>query len=210
MGGDGPLLQAPLLQKLDLGLCGITTLTPKTFQGTSQLKELILDNNCLSLHTEAHSQHNIFSNLQHLSKLDLSSNKISEMDFNFLYDMTNLDAVDLSFNPAVCGECIRADKCNEFWSWCGSRGGRCVVRCNVAIERSVKKAGAEPGEAVAMEQGYTAQVLMAVSLFSVIIVLAVVLVVVVVRRWRNTGKFFPNITEMTLCQRIKRDIPTKC
>jgi Leucine-rich repeat (LRR) protein len=48
-----PLLKAPLLQKLDLGLCEITALQPKTFQGMLQLKELVLHNNSLILLTEA-------------------------------------------------------------------------------------------------------------------------------------------------------------
>jgi Leucine-rich repeat (LRR) protein len=51
MREDGPLLTAPNLEKLNLDLSGITALTPKTFQGTLHLKEL-LDNSCLSLPTD--------------------------------------------------------------------------------------------------------------------------------------------------------------
>jgi hypothetical protein len=59
---DVPLLKAPLLEKLDLGLCGITALAPKTFQGMLHLKELLLDNSCLSLPTEPDPENNIFTN----------------------------------------------------------------------------------------------------------------------------------------------------
>jgi hypothetical protein len=59
MRGNVPLLKAPLLEKLDLGLCGITGLQPKTFQRMLQLKELFLDNNSLSLFTEAGQKHPI-------------------------------------------------------------------------------------------------------------------------------------------------------
>jgi hypothetical protein len=131
MTGNVPLLKAPLLEKLDLGLCGITALPPKAFQGMSQLKELILDNNGLSLLTEGDPENNTFTNLHQLSKLDLSSNNITEINSNFLDVIDNLDVLNVSFNPAVCGECRSEDKCNEFWSWCRSRSDRCVARCNV-------------------------------------------------------------------------------
>jgi hypothetical protein len=143
MTGNVPLLKAPLLEKLDLGLCGITALTPKAFQGMSQLKELILDNNGLSLHTEGDAEYNTFTNLQELSKLDVSSNNITEINSNFLDVIDNLDVLNISFNPVVCGECISEDKCNEFWSWCRSRSDRCVARCNVqgaiTTEKNVEK-----------------------------------------------------------------------
>jgi hypothetical protein len=125
-----PLLKAPLLEKLDLGMCGITALAPKTFQGMLHLKELVLDNNSLSLLTEADQKNNVFTNLNSLSKLDLSSNNITEINSNFLYDMANLDVLNLSFNPAVCGECRGEDKCKVFWFWCRLRSDRCVARCS--------------------------------------------------------------------------------
>jgi hypothetical protein len=58
-----PLLKAPLLEKLDLGLCGITALPPKTFQGMLQLKELFLDNNGLSLLTKAEQKKTPYSEI---------------------------------------------------------------------------------------------------------------------------------------------------
>jgi hypothetical protein len=55
-----------------------------------------------------------------------------------------------------------------------------------------------------VEQGLKAQVLMAVGSFIVIIEIA----------GRHHGEIqanvSPNITEITLCQRRKRDIPTEC
>jgi ferredoxin len=63
--------------------------------------------------------------------LDLSSNNITEINPNFLYIIDNLDVLNVSFNPAVCGEYISEDKCNEFWFWCRSRCDRCVAKCNV-------------------------------------------------------------------------------
>jgi flagellar biosynthesis/type III secretory pathway M-ring protein FliF/YscJ len=67
----------------------------------------------------------------------------------------------------------------------------------------------ETGKNVAMEQDLTTQVSVGVGVGFVIIVIGVVLVVVIVRRRRRTGKFFPNIKEMT-CQRRKQVIPTQC
>jgi Leucine-rich repeat (LRR) protein len=63
MRGNVPLLKAPLLEKLDLGMCGITALPPKTIQGMLQLKELFLVNNSLSLLTEAGQKKTTYSQI---------------------------------------------------------------------------------------------------------------------------------------------------
>jgi Leucine-rich repeat (LRR) protein len=82
---DVPLLQAPLLEKLDLRSHGITELPPKTFRGMSNLKEFLLDNNCSSLPIEPDPQNSVFTNLHHLSRLDLSGNNITKIKVNFSY-----------------------------------------------------------------------------------------------------------------------------
>jgi hypothetical protein len=207
MRGNVPLLKAPLLEKLDLGLCGITALPPKTFQGMLHLKEFILDNNSLSLLTEAEQKNNVFTNLHQLSTLDLSRNNITEINSNFLYGMDNLDVLNLSFNPAVCDECIIEDKCNAFRTWCRSISDRCVARCRLQ-EVNTQKIEQETDKNVPMEKDLTTLVTLGVGSF--IIIIGVVLVVVIVRRKRRTGKFFPNVKEITLCQRRKQLIPTEC
>jgi Leucine-rich repeat (LRR) protein len=135
-GDDIPLLRAPLLEKLDLGSCGITILPPKTFQHMLGLKELMLDNNYLQLPHEPDSENNIFSNLHQLSKLDLSSNEITVMNSHLLYDMNNLKLLNLSFNPAVCDDCERDGK--DVWIWCSERSVRCVSKCNLG-DKSVSQ-----------------------------------------------------------------------
>jgi Leucine-rich repeat (LRR) protein len=95
MRGNVLLLKAPLLVKLDLGMCGITALPPKTFQGLLHLKELLLDNNSLSVLTEAEQKNTVFTKLYRLTKLDLSSNNITEINSNFLYGMQNLVVINL-------------------------------------------------------------------------------------------------------------------
>jgi hypothetical protein len=205
-----PLLKAPLLETLDLGLCGITEFPPKTFQSMSGLKELLLDNNSLSLlslHSEDEQKDHVFRDLYRLSKLDLSSNNITKINSNFLYGIANLDVLNLSFNPAVCGECRSEDKCNELWSWCRLRSDRCVATCSLQ-ELNTETIEQETGKNV--EKDLTTQVSVGVGVGIFIIVIGVVLVVVIVRRRRRTGKFFPNIKEMTLCQRRKQVIPTEC
>jgi Leucine-rich repeat (LRR) protein len=129
--GDVPLLRAPFLENLDLGSCGITTLSPKTFQNIRHLKELLLDNNCLNLPIEPDPENNIFSQLHQLSKLDLSSNNITVMNTNLFYAMNNLKLLNLSFNPAVCDDCKREDNCIWFRSWCSSRSDQCGEGCNL-------------------------------------------------------------------------------
>jgi hypothetical protein len=131
MKGDVPLLRAPHLEKLDLGSCGITTLSPKTFQNMLDLKELMLDENCLNLPVEPDPQNNIFSRLHQLSKLDLSSNEITVMNSNLFYGMNNLKLLNLSFNPAVCDDCKGEGKCIQFRSWCSSRSDKCGEMCNL-------------------------------------------------------------------------------
>jgi Leucine-rich repeat (LRR) protein len=130
MKGDIPLLRAPLLENLDLGSCGITTLSPETFHDTLHLKELMLDKNCLKLPIEPDPENNIFSKLHQLSKLDLSGNKITVMNTNIFYGINNLKLLNLSFNPAVCDDCKMEDKCIRFRSWCSSRSDQCGERCN--------------------------------------------------------------------------------
>jgi hypothetical protein len=125
----------------------------------------------------------------------------------FLYGMCKLDVLDLSFNPAVCGECISEDQCNAFRTWCRSRSDRCVARCSLQ-EVNNQKIEQETGKNVAMEQDLTTQVSLGVGSF--IIVIGVVLVVVIGKEKRRTGKFFPNIKEMISCQKRKQVIPTEC
>jgi hypothetical protein len=82
-----------------------------------------------------------------------------------------------------------------------------VARCSLQ-EVNSQKIEQEIGKNVAMEQDLTTQVSLGVGSF--IIVIGVVLDVVIGRRKRRTGKCFPNIKEMTLCQRRKQFIPTEC
>jgi hypothetical protein len=135
-------------------MCGITALPPKTFQGMIHLKELFLDNNSLSLLTEAKQKNNVFKNLHQLSTLDLSSNNITEMSSHFLYGMCNLDVLNLSFNPIACGECMSEDQCNAFRTWCRSLSDRCAARCSLQ-EVNSQKIEQETGKNVAMEQDLT-------------------------------------------------------
>jgi hypothetical protein len=82
-----------------------------------------------------------------------------------------------------------------------------VARCSLQ-EVNTQKIEQETGKNLPMEQDLTTQVSLGVGSF--IIVIGVALVIVVVRRKRRTGKFFPNIKEMTLCQRRKQVVPTEC
>jgi hypothetical protein len=82
-----------------------------------------------------------------------------------------------------------------------------VARCSLQ-EVNAQKIEQETGKNVAMEQDLTTQVSLGVGSF--IIVIGVVLVVLIFRRKRRTGKFFPNIKEMALCQRRKQFILTEC
>jgi hypothetical protein len=119
--------------------------------------------------------------------------------------MANLHVLtsNLSFNPAVCGECISKDKCNDLGSWCRLRSDRCVARC------SLQQIEQEIGKNVAMEQDLTTEVCLGVGVGIFIIIIGGILVAIIVRRRRRTGKFFPNVKEMTLCQRKKQVIPTQ-
>jgi hypothetical protein len=162
-----------------------------------------LDNNGLSLLTKAEHENTVFRNLYRLSKLDLSSNNIVEVNSNFLYGMTNLHILNLSFNPAVCGECKSKDKCNDLWSWCRLRIDRCVARC------SLQKIEQETSKNVAMEQDLITEVCLGVGV-GIVICGTCILVTIIVRRRQRTGKFFPSVKDIILCQRKKQVIPTQC
>jgi hypothetical protein len=78
------------------------------------------------------------------------------------------------------------------------------------IEINAEKVEQEARKSVAMEQDLTTHVTVVLGVGSFIIVIGVVLVVAIIRRRRRTGKFFPNIEEITLCHRRKQVIPTEC
>jgi hypothetical protein len=67
------------------------------------LKELLLDNNCLSLPADPDRENNIFTNLHQLSRLDLSGNNITKMNPNFLHGMPNLQLIIFPTSPGECG-----------------------------------------------------------------------------------------------------------
>ncbi|PNF37632.1 hypothetical protein B7P43_G11962 [Cryptotermes secundus] len=136
MKGGVPLLRAPVLENLDLGSCGITTLSPETFHDMLHLKELKMDKNCLSLPIEPDTENNIFSKLHELSKLDLSSNKITVMNSTLFHGMNNLKLLNLSFNPVLCDDCKMEDKCIQFRAWCSSRSDHCGETCSAEVSAS--------------------------------------------------------------------------
>lgn len=78
---------------LDLRSNSLTTISAKTFQNFSSLRELYLaDNRLIELSPE------IFQDLTDLRILDLSRNKITQLPGNIFHNLKNLETLDLSQN----------------------------------------------------------------------------------------------------------------
>jgi Leucine-rich repeat (LRR) protein len=134
-----PLFTASYLEKLDLGSCGITSLSTNTFRDMLNLTELLLDNNLLKLPGQADPADNVFSGLHRLIKLDVSANEISEMSADVLRDVDDLKLLNLSFNPIMCNKCASEDQ--DIQNWCSTRNVQCVAKCYSATVSSTKCIG---------------------------------------------------------------------
>jgi hypothetical protein len=121
------LFTAPVLEKLDLSFCGITSLSPNTFRDMLNLRVLLLDNNLLKFPGQTDPNNNIFSGLHKLIKLDLSVNEISEIGADVLRDVRGLKLLNLSFNPIMCNKCTSED--HYVQNWCSTLNVQCALKC---------------------------------------------------------------------------------
>jgi Leucine-rich repeat (LRR) protein len=130
------LFTASVLEKLDLGSCGIMSLSTNTFRDMLNLRELLLDSNILKFSGQADPIDNVFSGLNHLVKLDLSVNEISEMSADMLHDLDDLKLLNLSLNPVMCNKCASEDQ--DIQNWCSTRNVQCVAKCYSATVKYTK------------------------------------------------------------------------
>jgi Leucine-rich repeat (LRR) protein len=124
------MFTASVLEKLDLGSCGITSLSPNAFRDMLNLRELLLDNNHLKLPSQADPNDSVFSGMLKLVKLDLSVNEISEIGADTLRDVHGLKLLNLSLNPIMCNKCASED--HDVQNWCSTRNVQCVAKCQSA------------------------------------------------------------------------------